>query len=84
MNIQLDIYIEPDCLNCDSAFRVAEVVRDRLPEVEVSVIDISQPGTRAPDNVFAVPTYLLNGETWSLGTPDEAELLHHLKQLTST
>lgn len=84
MSVQLDIYIEPDCINCDSAFRVAEIVRDRIPEVEVSVIDISQPGTRAPDNVFAVPTYLLNGETWSLGTPDEKRLLQRLEQLTNT
>lgn len=84
MSVQLDIYIEPDCINCDSAFRVARIVRDRLPGVEVSVIDISQPGTRAPDNVFAVPTYLLNGETWSLGTPDESKLLEHLEELTGT
>lgn len=81
MSIQLDIYIEPDCINCDHAFRVARVVRDQFPEVEVSVIDISQPGVHAPDNVFAVPTYLLNGETWSLGNPDENRLLQHLNQI---
>jgi hypothetical protein len=31
--------------------------------------------------VFAVPTYLLNGQTRSLGNPDAEELVAELKEL---
>lgn len=81
MSVQLDIYIEPDCLTCDYAYELADLVRDRLPEVEVRTIDLSQPDRRAPDNVFAVPTYVLNGQTWSLGNPEAERLMQQLQEM---
>ena len=81
MSIQLDIYIEPDCLTCDYAYEVAEHVRSELPEVNVTMIDLSDPETSAPPSVFAVPTYVLNGERLSLGNPDKEELIQDLQEL---
>lgn len=84
MQVQLDIYIEPNCDNCERAVMIAELVRDQLPQVDVSLIDLSSPAANPPDSVFAVPTYLLNGETCSLGNPDEARLLRQLRALIAT
>lgn len=79
METKLDIYIEPECRNCAQAYRLARLVRARFPEVAVNVVDLSRVGSKRPFNVFAVPTYVLNGETVSLGNPDESELLARLK-----
>lgn len=81
MSIQLDIYIEPDCLTCEYAHEVAEHVRRELPEVKVRMIDLSEPETSAPPSIFAVPTYVLNGERLSLGNPDKDQLLQQLREL---
>lgn len=83
MQVKLDIYIEPGCANCDQAYEIAERVRQHLPKVDVSLIDISQPGADPPDSVFAVPTYLLNGETWSLGNPDKGKLMDRLREMAA-
>lgn len=77
--MQLDIYIEPDCINCDQAYYIADLVRRHLPEVQVNIRDLSRPGIPRPENVFAVPTYVLNGRTYSLGNPDAEELLSTLE-----
>lgn len=83
MRVQLDIYIEPSCENCEQAFVIADLVRDRLPQVEVSLIDITAPGSSPPDSIFAVPTYLVNGETCSLGNPDGDQLVNQLQELAA-
>ena len=79
----LEIFIEAECKNCDVAREIASLVRQQVPAVQVRLIDVSVPGTVAPDNVFAVPTYLINGETWSLGNPDSQELVAELKALVN-
>lgn len=67
----LDIYVTPQCLGCDRARHLAHEVRTRsLPGVEIRLIDLSDPATVRPDAVFAVPTYLLNGQVLSLGNPE--------------
>jgi hypothetical protein len=81
MQINLDIYVESDCSNCQMAYDIADLVRDEVPAVQVAVVDISEPEVPRPDKVFAVPTYLLNGQTRSLGNPDAEELVAELKEL---
>jgi hypothetical protein len=67
----LDIYVTPECFGCERARHLAQEVRmRRLPGVEVSLIDLSDPVVVRPESVFAVPTYLLNGQVLSLGNPD--------------
>ncbi len=78
MALKLDIYVEPECSTCLYAYDLARTVRRRAPEVEVSVIDLTEPDVNCPPSVFAVPTYLLNGRTISLGNPDEESLLAQL------
>lgn len=81
MNLKLEIFIEPDCRNCEAALDIAAMVRQQVPAVQVSVVDVSQPHNTAPAEVFAVPTYLVNGETWSLGNPEGKKFVAELKSL---
>jgi hypothetical protein len=72
----LEIYVMPECIGCKTARGLAAAVRAlALPDLEVSVVDLSEPDVVRPSAVFAVPTYLLDGRIISLGNPEEGWLL---------
>lgn len=79
MRSALEIYIEPGCATCDLAIEIAAAVRERLPQVEVRLVDMTEPGVEIPEQVFAVPTYLVDGRVYSLGNPKLAKLLGELE-----
>ncbi|NIS80870.1 MAG: hypothetical protein GTO14_11820 [Anaerolineales bacterium] len=80
MSVKLDIYIDPACPGCDTAINIARTVKEHMPQISVNLIDLTRSESHRPDAVFAVPTYLLNGKTMSLGNPDEAMLLSRLRE----
>jgi hypothetical protein len=73
--INLDVYVEQSCRPCDHARELAKLVQRRFPEARVRVVDLSLTAGDRPDAVFAVPTYMLNGELLSLGNPEKDELM---------
>ncbi|MCH8093430.1 MAG: hypothetical protein IH953_02445 [Chloroflexi bacterium] len=73
--MRLDIYIDDCCETCEQARKIADQVRERMPQVEVNLIELNG---ETPDSVFAVPTYLLDGVTLFLGNPSEADLFERL------
>ncbi len=81
MNSQriLEIYVAPNCFGCETARTLAGIVRalDR-PNLEVRLLDLSEPDVIRPTTVFAVPTYLLDGRVISLGNPEQDWLLDQL------
>lgn len=81
MNIQriLEIYIAPDCFGCETARNLAGVVQSLArADLEVRLLDLSNPAVIRPDAVFAVPTYVLDGRVISLGNPEPEWLLAQL------
>ena len=68
---QLSIYVMQHCDGCAYAREVAEAIRLHYPRVCVAVVDIGQSGVTIPDEIFATPTYMLNGKVWSLGNPSD-------------
>jgi hypothetical protein len=64
----IEIYVSGHCFISDYTQQVVELIHKEFPQVAVNVIDINQ-ATNVPDTVFATPTYLLNGQVWSLGNP---------------
>ena len=66
---ELALYVGEDCASCRMALDVAERVRREFPHVAVRVVDLSVSSADPPEGVFAVPTFLLDGEVVSLGTP---------------
>ncbi len=79
MQIKLMIYVERNCDNCEQAYNLAHLIGERMPQVQVLLIDLLDPQVERPPQVFAVPTYVLNGETISLGNPAEETLLARLE-----
>ncbi len=65
----LTLYIEQGCLSCGDSIEVAERAQDTFPHIDVHVIDLGVSSDVRPDRVFAVPTFMLDGEVVSLGTP---------------
>jgi hypothetical protein len=78
----LRIYVARHCLTCGESLRLAEEVRNRFKEVRVEVIDLDSERSQNLDQVFCVPTYVLNGRTVWLGNPYPEELFSKLKEIT--
>lgn len=74
----LQIFIESHCSSCRRAAALAEQARGRFPALRVEVVNLSEAGTEPPEEVFAVPTFLLDGAVLSLGNPRPAELMRRL------
>lgn len=72
----LEIYVAPDCFGCETARMLAGTVRAlNRPDLEVRLLDLSDPDIIRPPAVFAVPTYVLDGKVISLGNPEQDWLL---------
>jgi hypothetical protein len=68
----LEIYVAEECWSCEEARRIAGAVGRAFPNVQVHLKDLNN-GSR-PSEVFAAPTYLLDGRIVSLGNPSREEL----------
>jgi hypothetical protein len=79
----LQIYVASHCVNCEEARRLAGVIGLLLPNLIVEVIDLDHTPTR-PTEVFATPTYMLNGRICFLGNPSEEELCDLLGDMTDS
>lgn len=76
----LRIYVARHCESCAEALRLAEEVRQKHRTVNVEVIDLDAEEGRNWDDVFSVPTWLLDGKVISLGNPSADELEVRLSQ----
>ena len=66
----LTLYVEEGCRACAHAIEVLDRVSEEFPDVRVSKIDLGKVSSaEIPDGVFAAPTFVLDGEVVSLGTP---------------
>lgn len=64
---KLQIFVAQDCWGCEESRRLAAEVRARMPWIDVELVDLNS--ARRPSNVFAAPTYLLDGKVIFLGNP---------------
>ena len=80
---QLDIYIADECSSCSESKRLAELVSGRYPTINVRTVNLSEPDAKMPEQVVAVPTFVLNGNVLHLGNPHEDWLLKEMEQATS-
>jgi hypothetical protein len=76
--MHLEIYITDQCANCQEAVLIAEQASG-IAGLEVTLINLDAPGQRVPPQVFAVPTYVLNGLVVSLGNPERDGFLAGLR-----
>ncbi len=78
--VELQVFIDADCDVCKRALSLAESVGSDYPSVAVRVINMSEQ-VKQRDDVFAVPTFVLNGEVFSLGNPQEESLQEAIESL---
>ena len=76
--MHLEIYITDQCTNCREAVVIAEQAGS-IAGLEVTVVNLDAPGQRVPPQVFAAPTYVLNGLVVSLGNPERDTFLAGLR-----
>lgn len=74
--LKLQVFVSDECWTCEEARRVVVDVASHSPDVIAEVIDVAN-GER-PADVFAVPTYVLNGRVIFLGNPTRQELSRKL------
>ncbi len=76
--MHLEIYITEQCTNCQEAVLIAEQASG-IAGLEVTVVNLDAPGQPVPPQVFATPTYVLNGLVVSLGNPERDHFLAGLR-----
>jgi hypothetical protein len=76
--VRLEIFITDDCWSCEESRRIAAETQARFKDVEITLVDLLSD--ERPANVFAAPTYVLNGRVISLGNPRREELWAQLAQ----
>lgn len=80
LRLELHVYIEKGCEQCERAVQLAQEIDNGYSRLAVSVIDVGESAVR-PDDVFAVPTFMLNGRVFSLGNPQETHLRQEIEAL---
>ena len=70
--VKLQVYIREDCWTCAESRRIVAEIAPQFPQLAVELVDVEAPNR--PQNVFAVPTYVLDGRVISLGNPYRDEL----------
>lgn len=79
-SLLLRIYVARHCETCAEARRMAEEIRQLYENVEVETMELDEEESVNPDDVFSVPTWVLNGRIISLGNPSYNELSAKLSQ----
>lgn len=74
----LEIYTADCCYGCKEARALAEEISKQFPHLQVETVNLDKPGTERPAAVFAVPTYLLDGELLWLGNPHREDAIQQI------
>jgi hypothetical protein len=75
---QLVVYVEEGCWSCQEVPNVLAAVAPRFPQLDFRLRDLRHHPT--PDNVFAVPSYVLDGKVIFLGNPTPEQLARKLAE----
>ena len=78
--VTLQVYVKHGCETCDRARKIAQLVDAEFPKVSVKIVDMSESQPQR-DDVFAVPTYILENHVLSLGNPQESKLREEITSL---
>ncbi|RME48058.1 MAG: hypothetical protein D6796_06830, partial [Caldilineae bacterium] len=76
----LKVYITDDCPTCQETKDLVAMLQEIFPNLQIDLLNLSNPNTIYPDSVFATPTFALNGRTIFLGNPSPAEMIACLQE----
>lgn len=77
--MRLDIYVARHCQNGAEALGIAQQAK-QISGLEVRVVHVDEATEPIPEQVVAVPTYLLDGRVVSRGNPERGAFLALLEQ----
>jgi len=69
---ELTVFVSDHCFNCKESVVIAEEIKQKYPQIDVNIFNVDR--VRPEVDIFAVPTYALNGEIIFLGNPTEQEI----------
>ena len=69
---ELTVFVSDHCFSCTESLLIADQIKRDYPEIVVSVFNIDH--ARPQVDIFAVPTYSLNGEIVFLGNPTDEQI----------
>lgn len=80
---RLRVYITSQCFSCEEAVLIAAEITQKFPQIITEIVNLEDPCVSKPDSVFAVPTYVLDGNLLSLGNPYREQLFARITDLLS-
>ncbi len=80
--VKLQVFVKTDCEVCSRARQLAKHADEQFPNLEVDIVDMNEMRPER-DDVFAVPTFVLEGRVLSLGNPQESELHDEVASILS-
>jgi len=69
----MTVFVSDHCFNCKDSLVIAEQIKQKYPHVFVNVFNIDNRA-RPDVDIFAVPTYALNGKVVFLGNPTDQQI----------
>ena len=69
---RLVVFVSDHCRTCPDAVDTAKRLDEQYPELEVERFNVDEAKPR--DEVFAVPTYMLDDEIVFLGNPTDKQI----------
>lgn len=76
---KLHVYVTETCWACQEARSIIADIKAQFPDMEIELRDLRDE--RRPSQVFATPTYVLDGRTIFLGNPTREELIKKLESV---
>lgn len=76
---RLDIFVSARCFGCQEARRLADAVAERFQSVSVRLVNLDTEPEGKPEQVIAVPAYLLDDAVISFGNPRQVDLFHQVE-----
>ena len=70
--LKLQVYVREECWSCAESRRLVDDIAPRYPDMVVELVDVEKE--EKPPGIFAVPTFMLDGQIISLGNPYPEEL----------
>lgn len=76
---KIEMFKTPECGRCPSVIELLEEIVGDRDDVELEVVDAQEDRMRALSNdVFSVPTVVIDGETKLTGVPSKEDVLSEL------
>lgn len=75
----LRLYVKDGCPTCPAALALFDRIADQF-DLDARVVNLDLSWEDKPNEVFAVPTFTLDGRVVSLGTPSWDEMIDLLSR----